>query len=74
MDGFHRLPALAFAPTELMALVLGGDLLKPLQGTHIHDALGSALAKVIAALPAQLRLDVVEEARIWCGFVRWKVI
>ncbi len=52
MDGFRRLPALGFAPTELMALALGAELLKPLEGTHIHAALRSALAKVSAALPA----------------------
>jgi len=52
VDGFRRIPALGFAPTELMALVLGGELLRPLEGTHIHAALGSALAKVSAALPA----------------------
>jgi predicted DNA-binding transcriptional regulator YafY len=52
VDGFRRIPALGFAPTELMALVLGGELLKPLEGTDIHAALGSALAKVSAALPS----------------------
>jgi predicted DNA-binding transcriptional regulator YafY len=51
IDGFRRLPALGFAPTELIALILGSELLKPLEGTHIHAALGSALAKVSAALP-----------------------
>jgi len=52
MDGFHRVPALGFVPTELIALMLGSELLKPLEGTLIHAALGSALAKVSAALPA----------------------
>src|SRR3990172_6923459 len=51
MDGFRALPALGFAPTELMALVLGRDLLRPLEGTQIHAALDSALTKVSAALP-----------------------
>jgi predicted DNA-binding transcriptional regulator YafY len=62
MDGFRRLPALGFQPTELMALVLGGEMLKPLEGTEIHAALGSALAKVSAALPAS-SLDFVKQMR-----------
>ncbi len=62
MEGFRRLPALGFAPTELMALVLGGEMLKPLEGTHIHAALGSALAKVSAALPAS-GVDFVRQMR-----------
>jgi predicted DNA-binding transcriptional regulator YafY len=51
LDGFRRIPALGFVPTELMALALGRDLLKPLDGTHLHAALDSALAKASAALP-----------------------
>lgn len=51
LDGFRRLPALGFAPSELMALVFSRDLLRPLQGTHIHAALDSALTKASAALP-----------------------
>lgn len=62
MDGFRHLPALGLAPTELMALVLGRDLLKPLEGTHIHTALDSALAKVSAALPPS-GLQFVREMR-----------
>jgi predicted DNA-binding transcriptional regulator YafY len=62
LDGFRRLPPIGFAPTELMALVLGGALLKPFEGTEIHGALSSALAKVSAALPAA-SLRVVEEMR-----------
>jgi predicted DNA-binding transcriptional regulator YafY len=34
-----------------MALVFSRDLLRPLQGTHIHAALDSALTKASAALP-----------------------
>ena len=45
LDGFRRLPALGFAPSELMALVFSRNLLRPLQGTHIHAALDSALSK-----------------------------
>jgi predicted DNA-binding transcriptional regulator YafY len=51
IDGFRQLPALGFAPTELMALVFSRELLRPLDGTHIQAALESALAKVTAALP-----------------------
>lgn len=52
MDGFRKIPALNFSPTELMALLLGRHLLKPLDGTHIHAALDSALSKAAAVLPA----------------------
>src|SRR5437867_7866983 len=45
LDGFRQLPAVAFAPTELMALVFSRGLLRPLEGTHIQTALESALAK-----------------------------
>ncbi len=51
IDGFHRLPALTFSPTELMALTFSRNLLKPLEGTQIHASLDSALAKAAAALP-----------------------
>ena len=52
MDGFRKVPSLAFSPTELMALLVGRHLLKPLEGTHIHSALDSALSKASAVLPA----------------------
>lgn len=51
LDGFRRLPALGFAPTELMALVFSQDLLRPLDGTQLKTALDSALGKVATALP-----------------------
>jgi len=51
MDGFRRVPALSFSPTELMALALGRDLLKPLDGTQLRVAVDSALAKITSALP-----------------------
>jgi predicted DNA-binding transcriptional regulator YafY len=51
MDGFRRIPALSFSPTEVMALVLSRDLLKPLEGTQLRAAIDSALAKVTGALP-----------------------
>lgn len=53
MDGFRRIPALAFSPTELMALTFSRDLLRPLEGTAIKGALDSALNKATAALPPQ---------------------
>ena len=62
IDGFRRLPALGLAPSELMALVFSRDLLRPLQGTHIHAALESALTKASAALPPS-GLDFVREMR-----------
>jgi predicted DNA-binding transcriptional regulator YafY len=52
VDGFRNIPALAFSPTELMALTFSRSLLRPLEGTQLHTALDSALAKAAAALPA----------------------
>jgi predicted DNA-binding transcriptional regulator YafY len=51
MDGFHKIPAMSFSPTELMALVLSRSLLKPLEGTQVQAALDSALQKAAAVLP-----------------------
>lgn len=51
MDGFGRIPARTFSPTELMALVMGRHLLKPLDGTQVQASLDSALKKAAAALP-----------------------
>lgn len=53
MDGYRRIPAIAFSHTELMALMFSRDLLKPLDGTQIKGALDSALDKAAAALPRQ---------------------
>ena len=52
VEGFRRIPGLAFSPTELLALTFSRGLLTPLEGTEIHGALDSALAKAAAALPA----------------------
>ena len=52
MEGFRRVPALAFSPTELMALTFSRGLLRPLEGTQLQAALDSALTKAAAALPA----------------------
>ena len=46
LEGFRRIPAPPFAPTELMALVFSRQLLAPLDGTEVHAALDGALAKV----------------------------
>jgi predicted DNA-binding transcriptional regulator YafY len=62
LDGFRRVPALGFAPSELMALVFSRDLLQPLRGTNIHAALDSALTKASAALPPA-GLDFVRQMR-----------
>jgi predicted DNA-binding transcriptional regulator YafY len=51
MDGFRNVPALCFAPTELMALTFSRGLLKPLEGTELHESLQSALNKAASALP-----------------------
>ncbi len=62
IDGFRRIPALSFSPTELMALALGRDLLKPLDGTQLRVAVDSALAKITSALPPT-GLDFVRQMR-----------
>ncbi|MFA5029098.1 MAG: WYL domain-containing protein, partial [Candidatus Methylomirabilota bacterium] len=51
IEGFRRIPALAFSPTELMALTFSRGLLRPLEGTQLQAALDSALSKASAALP-----------------------
>jgi predicted DNA-binding transcriptional regulator YafY len=53
MEGFRDIPALGFSATELMALLLSRNLLKPLEGTEVSESLNSALAKASAALPPQ---------------------
>jgi predicted DNA-binding transcriptional regulator YafY len=53
MEGFRDIPALGFSATELMALLLSRNLLKPLEGTEIAESLNSALSKASAALPPQ---------------------
>ena len=50
LEGFRRIPAPAFAPSELVALVFSRQLLTPLEGTELHAALDGALAKVQRAL------------------------
>ncbi|MGH7832181.1 MAG: helix-turn-helix transcriptional regulator, partial [Candidatus Binatia bacterium] len=53
MEGFRDIPALGFSATELMALLLSRNLLKPLEGTEIQASLDSALDKAATALPPQ---------------------
>lgn len=53
MEGFRDIPALGFSATELTALLLSRNLLKPLEGTEIAESLDSALSKASAALPPQ---------------------
>jgi len=55
MEGFRDIPALGFSATELMALLLSRNLLKPLEGTEIAESLNSALSKASSALPPQGR-------------------
>ncbi len=60
IEGFRRVPALSFSPTELMSLTFSRNLLKPLEGTEIQRSLSSALNKAAAALPPQ-GLEYVHE-------------
>jgi len=53
IEGFRDIPALGFSATELMALLLSRNLLKPLDGTEIAESLRSALSKASAAIPPQ---------------------
>jgi predicted DNA-binding transcriptional regulator YafY len=53
MEGYKNVPALAFSATELMALLLTRDLLKPLDGTHIKASLDAVFNKVLPALPPE---------------------
>jgi predicted DNA-binding transcriptional regulator YafY len=53
MEGFRDIPALGFSATELMALLVSRNLLKPLEGTEIAESLNSALNKASSALPPQ---------------------
>src|SRR5512140_841120 len=52
MEGFRRVPALAFSPPALRAPTLSRWLLRPLEGTQIQAALDSALRTAATALPA----------------------
>ena len=60
MEGFSKLPALSFSPTELMALVISRSLLQPLAGTEIKTALDSAMAKASRLLPPA-SMDYVQQ-------------
>jgi predicted DNA-binding transcriptional regulator YafY len=53
IEGFRDIAALGFSATELMALLVSRNLLKPLEGTEIAESLASALSKASAALPLQ---------------------
>jgi predicted DNA-binding transcriptional regulator YafY len=64
MEGFHRVPALQFSATELMALTFTRDLAQPLEGTPIKDSIDSALAKVSGALPKAAEA-FVESLQSW---------
>jgi len=62
MEGARHAPAVAFSPTELMALVMSRALLKPLEGTHIQMALDSAMTKASSLLPPA-SLDYVQQVQ-----------
>ncbi len=51
VEGFDRVPAVQFSPTELMALIFTRELARPLEGTAIKDSLDSALMKAESVLP-----------------------
>jgi predicted DNA-binding transcriptional regulator YafY len=53
VDGFHPDSPVALEMQELMALYYSRDLLKPLQGTAMYEAIESAFSKIGAAIPAQ---------------------
>jgi predicted DNA-binding transcriptional regulator YafY len=63
LDG-TRAPAIGFSPTELMALAVSRDLLRPLEGTALRSALDSALTKATGALPAG-GSELVGQMRDW---------
>jgi predicted DNA-binding transcriptional regulator YafY len=43
-----------FTPDEVLALVFGEDLLRPLEGTVFHDSIRSAIQKIRAALGPEI--------------------
>jgi predicted DNA-binding transcriptional regulator YafY len=53
VEGFRAESAVCFTLPELMALYFSKGLLRPLQGTAVHDALESAMGKIGASIPAQ---------------------
>ena len=63
LDG-ARVPAIGFSPTELMALAVSRDLLRPLEGTAVRSALDSAVTKATAALPPG-GPELVRQMREW---------
>jgi predicted DNA-binding transcriptional regulator YafY len=63
LDG-ARAPAIGFSPSELMALAVSRDLLRPLQGTALRSALDSAVTKATAALPPG-GIELVRQMREW---------
>lgn len=55
-----RAPAIGFSPTELMALAVSRDLLRPLEGTAIRSALDSAVSPPPPPVP-RLNLEDYRE-------------
>ena len=52
MEGFRDIPALGFSATELMALLLSRNLLKPLDGTEIAASLNLRAAQSVGGAAA----------------------
>lgn len=53
IDGFKSYPSLPLTTTELMALHMGRDILKILDGTIFRESIESLLDKVRASLPRE---------------------
>jgi predicted DNA-binding transcriptional regulator YafY len=63
LDG-ARAPAVGFSATELLALAVSRDLLRPLEGTALRSALDSAVTKATAAVPPG-GVELVRRMRDW---------
>ncbi|MEW6408617.1 MAG: transcriptional regulator [Nitrospirota bacterium] len=51
LESFKNIPSLPLTPTELIALYMGRDLLKPLEGTQFKDAIESLYGKIRSIVP-----------------------
>jgi predicted DNA-binding transcriptional regulator YafY len=73
IEGFSAESPVALTLTELMALYYSRGLLRPLQGTEIHDSIASAMQKIGATLPAEsLRLMRELEGAVAVSTSGWK--
>lgn len=73
IEGFSAESPVSLTLTELMALYYSRGLLRPLQGSEIHDSIESAMQKIGATLPAEsLRLMRELEAAVAVSTSGWK--